>query len=125
MACICDIPPRMRSAERWRPPKVYPGRDSGALLKKRQLQVSEIRSEKWQVRAQNILVRDGDEERLIGRCPQALTVYPIQLLRIPQFLIFWLRTQLASTERSKAKCWQDQIFEYGPYVRPCLLNLNL
>eukprot|EP00884_Botryococcus_braunii_P010053 jgi/Botrbrau1/19049/Bobra.0100s0073.2 len=47
---------------------------------------------------------------------QALSVGPIGLLRIPQFAIFWLRSQLASTERSKAKCWQDQVFEYGPMV---------
>lgn len=42
---------------------------------------------------------------------------PFSILRLVPFIIFWVKTKfLASTERAKARLWQDQLFSYGTRI---------
>jgi hypothetical protein len=48
---------------------------------------------------------------------RALFIVPFSILRLVPFIIFWVKTKfLASTERAKARLWQDQMFSYGTIV---------
>lgn len=48
---------------------------------------------------------------------QGLFLIPFSILRLVPFVIFWVLSKfLASTERAKARLWQDQWFSYGTYV---------
>ncbi|KAK9811621.1 hypothetical protein WJX72_007134 [[Myrmecia] bisecta] len=42
-----------------------------------------------------------------------LTIEPLKLLRVWGLLLFRIRTALSSTERAKARLWQNQYFSYG------------
>ena len=50
---------------------------------------------------------------------QAFIKYPLQLLRLPGLIIFWLKYRLATTPRQKAAVWQDTHLKYGTNVTPC------
>ena len=56
---------------------------------------------------------------------QALAAVPVGFLRIIGFVLFWLMSRLAATERAKARLWQRQIQKYGPVVCTCLFALCL
>ena len=56
---------------------------------------------------------------------QALAAVPVGFLRIIGFVLFWLMSRLAATERAKARLWQRQIQKYGPVVCSALLALSL
>ncbi len=47
---------------------------------------------------------------------QALAAVPVGFLRIVGFVLYWLKSRLAATERAKARLWQRQIQRYGPIV---------
>ena len=48
---------------------------------------------------------------------QAMLTTPLNILRIVPFIIFWIKSKfLASTERAKARLWQNQMFSYGTVV---------
>ena len=47
---------------------------------------------------------------------QALAAIPIGFLRIVGFVLYWLLSRIAATERAKARLWQRQIQKYGPIV---------
>lgn len=48
---------------------------------------------------------------------RALFVIPFSILRLVPFIIFWIKSKfLASTERAKARLWQNQLFSYGTQV---------
>jgi hypothetical protein len=48
---------------------------------------------------------------------RGLFVVPFSILRLVPFIIFWVKTKfLASTERAKARLWQNQMFSYGTLV---------
>lgn len=47
---------------------------------------------------------------------QALFVVPFSILRIVPLVIFFIKSKLASTERAKARIWQNQMFSYGTEV---------
>jgi hypothetical protein len=48
---------------------------------------------------------------------RALFTVPFSILRLVPFIIFWVKTKfLASTERAKARLWQNQMFSYGTIV---------
>ncbi|CAK0785988.1 hypothetical protein CVIRNUC_009201 [Coccomyxa viridis] len=46
----------------------------------------------------------------------ALAAVPVGFLRIIGFVLFWLMSRLAATERAKARLWQRQIQKYGPVM---------
>ena len=50
---------------------------------------------------------------------QAFIKHPLQLLRLPGLIIFWLKYRLATTPRQKAAVWQDTHLKYGTNVTPC------
>jgi hypothetical protein len=44
-------------------------------------------------------------------------VIPFDILRLVPFIIFWVKSKfLASTERAKARLWQNQSFDYGKQI---------
>eukprot|EP00803_Ostreobium_quekettii_P011457 evm.model.scf_1059.5 EVM.evm.TU.scf_1059.5 scf_1059:28549-38537(-) len=47
---------------------------------------------------------------------EALLETPISLLRLPGFVIYAIKSYLSSTERAKARLWQDQTMTYGDVV---------
>ena len=47
---------------------------------------------------------------------QAFIKHPLQLLRLPGLIIFWLKYRLATTPRQKAAVWQDTHLKYGTNV---------
>ena len=47
---------------------------------------------------------------------QALAATPVGFLRIVGFVLYWLMSRVAATERAKARLWQRQIQRYGPIV---------
>ncbi|KAL4515648.1 hypothetical protein Ndes2437B_g07075 [Nannochloris sp. 'desiccata'] len=48
---------------------------------------------------------------------RGLFTVPFSILRLVPFIIFWVKTKyLASTERAKARLWQNQMFSYGTVV---------
>ena len=47
---------------------------------------------------------------------QALAAIPVGFLRIVGFVLYWLMSRVAATERAKARLWQRQIQRYGPIV---------
>lgn len=49
---------------------------------------------------------------------QALAAVPVGFLRIVGFVLYWLLSRIAATERAKARLWQRQIQKYGPIVSP-------
>lgn len=49
---------------------------------------------------------------------QAFIKSPLQLLRLPGLVIFWLKYRLATTPRQKAAVWQDTHLKYGTNVSP-------
>ncbi|KAL3133713.1 hypothetical protein ABBQ32_008207 [Trebouxia sp. C0010 RCD-2024] len=47
---------------------------------------------------------------------QAFIKSPLQLLRLPGLIIFWLKYRFATTPRQKAAVWQDTRLKYGTNV---------
>eukprot|EP00891_Asterochloris_glomerata_P009705 jgi/Astpho2/9705/Aster-03695 len=47
---------------------------------------------------------------------QAFIKQPLGLLRLPGLVIFWLRYRLATTERQKARVWEQSYMKYGTNV---------
>ena len=47
---------------------------------------------------------------------QAFIKSPLQLLRLPGLVIFWLKYRLATIPRQKAAVWQDTHLKYGTNV---------
>jgi hypothetical protein len=43
-------------------------------------------------------------------------VQPIGLLRFVPLVLFWVFSKLASTERAKARLWQNQEIKYGTLI---------
>lgn len=57
---------------------------------------------------------------------QAFIKNPLQLLRLPGLIIFWLKYRFATTPRQKAAVWQDSRLKYGTNVSaPRLSSLIL
>ena len=55
---------------------------------------------------------------------QALATAPFALLRLPSMVLYCIKTRAASTERAKARLWQDQFQSYGgPVPRASLVAL--
>ncbi|CAL5228475.1 g11617 [Coccomyxa viridis] len=46
----------------------------------------------------------------------ALAAVPVGFLRIVGFVLYWLLSRIAATERAKARLWQRQIQKYGPIM---------
>ena len=55
---------------------------------------------------------------------QAFIKNPLQLLRLPGLIFFWLKYRLATTPRQKAAVWQDTHLKYGTNVRLCPLLIS-
>ena len=47
---------------------------------------------------------------------QAFIKQPLGLLRLPGLVIFWLRYRLATTDRQKARVWEQSYMKYGTNV---------
>lgn len=47
---------------------------------------------------------------------QAFIKQPLQLLRLPGLIFFWLKSRLATTNRQKAALWKDARLQYGRNV---------
>ena len=47
---------------------------------------------------------------------QAFIKSPMQLLRLPGLIFFWLKYRMATTPRQKAAVWQDTHLKYGTNV---------
>ena len=55
---------------------------------------------------------------------QALAAMPVGFLRIVGFILYWLLSRIAATERAKARLWQRQIQKYGPIVSQFYLHIS-
>ncbi len=55
---------------------------------------------------------------------QALAAIPVGFLRIVGFVLYWLLSRIAATERAKARLWQRQIQKYGPIVSLPYLHVS-
>ena len=47
---------------------------------------------------------------------QAFIKQPLGLLRLPGLVIFWLKYRLATTDRQKARVWEQSYMKYGTNV---------
>ena len=47
---------------------------------------------------------------------QAFIKSPLQLLRLPGLIIFWLKYRMATTPRQKNAVWKDTHLKYGTNV---------
>ena len=47
---------------------------------------------------------------------QAFIKQPLGLLRLPGLVIFWLKFRLATTDRQKARVWEQSYMKYGTNV---------
>ena len=47
---------------------------------------------------------------------QAFIKQPLQLLRLPGLIFFWLKSRFATTNRQKAALWKDARLKYGRNV---------